>query len=192
MQPSKERASAVSFAFSGLHVGSMVGLLSSPLIIQAAGWEALFATYGLAGAAWLLGARALADHVSTRDPELAAALTPLLGSSQDATSITGSSTSPVAQQPGIPYRAFLRSEDVRVLMFTHFCHNWCELCCAPSRDCGCVFITFLCHRRMACRALQNILLPHAPVPQWLLPPAASRPGFTTPCWPGCPPTLPPR
>lgn len=37
-------------------------------------------------------------------------------------------TAPLVQQPqqqAIPYRAFLRSHAVRVLMFTHFSHNWC-------------------------------------------------------------------
>lgn len=29
------------------------------------------------------------------------------------------------QRQSIPYRAFLRSHAVRVLMFTHFSHNWC-------------------------------------------------------------------
>jgi hypothetical protein len=94
----------------------MVGLLTSPLIIQSAGWPALFYTYGLAGAAWLLGARALAKEVTERDPELAAALAPVLSA--------GSSTSAGGSTSTIPYRAFLRCEAVRVLMLTHFCHNW--------------------------------------------------------------------
>ena len=45
----EERASAVSLAFAGLHVGSIVGLLAAPILIGAAGWRALFVTFGAAG-----------------------------------------------------------------------------------------------------------------------------------------------
>jgi MFS transporter, ACS family, solute carrier family 17 (sodium-dependent inorganic phosphate cotransporter), other len=73
-QPASERASAVSFAFSGLHVGAMVGLITSPLIIQAAGWPALFASFGLAGGCWLLAVRCVLEDIESRDPALAARL----------------------------------------------------------------------------------------------------------------------
>lgn len=47
--PAHERASATSTAFSGLHVGSIIGLLASPVIIEAWGWEPLFYIFGGAG-----------------------------------------------------------------------------------------------------------------------------------------------
>jgi len=112
--PSAERASAVSTAFAGLHIGSIVGLLMSPLIINAAGWETLFATCGAAGLVWLFWFRNVMDEIQASDPELHAQLLPTINS--DVTS-----GQPAA---GIPYRAFLRNRSVQALGFTHFCHNW--------------------------------------------------------------------
>lgn len=47
--PANERASAVSTAFAGLHFGSIIGLLASPVIINSYGWKSLFYIFGAAG-----------------------------------------------------------------------------------------------------------------------------------------------
>ncbi len=47
----EERSSAVSLAFTGLHFGSIVGLVGAPLLINSLGWRALFWVFGAAGGA---------------------------------------------------------------------------------------------------------------------------------------------
>ncbi len=74
--PASERAGAVSFAFSGLHLGSIIGLLVSPLIIQAFDWPALFLLFGGVGGLWLVWFQGLLDEVARKDPELSLRLFP--------------------------------------------------------------------------------------------------------------------
>lgn len=64
--PKEERSSAVSLAFTGLHIGSIVGLLAAPVLIEAAGWRSLFLVFGAAGLAWFIAFEALMAEVRSR------------------------------------------------------------------------------------------------------------------------------
>jgi predicted MFS family arabinose efflux permease len=44
-----ERSRAVSFIFGGLHVGSLVGLIVAPPLIEAFGWQSVFYWFGALG-----------------------------------------------------------------------------------------------------------------------------------------------
>ncbi|KAG5059781.1 hypothetical protein JHK85_000828 [Glycine max] len=50
--PLEERSRAVAFVFGGLSVGSVMGLLLAPPLIQNLGWESVFYIFGLLGVAW--------------------------------------------------------------------------------------------------------------------------------------------
>ena len=112
--PKEERSSAVSIAFTGLHIGSIVGLLASPVLIQAAGWRSLFIVFGATGLIWFIAFEALMAEVQRDDPETAAKLTAPMTSS----------SSKSGEQPDIPFRAFVREPAVQALCFTHFVNNW--------------------------------------------------------------------
>ena len=45
----EERSRAISFIFSGLHIGSLLGLLVAPPLIENFGWETVFYLFGVAG-----------------------------------------------------------------------------------------------------------------------------------------------
>ena len=150
--PKEQRAGAVSTAFSGLHVGSVIGLIVSPAIISAYGWRSLFLTFGVVGMAWCFAFQALMHDIGQQEPELIK----VLGATWDdtaSTTATSSSTSSAAISRGrgttstssssspassslenasaklhIPYRAMIRSRPVQVLAFTHFSHNWLNYC----------------------------------------------------------------
>lgn len=112
--PKEQRAGAVSSAFSGLHAGSILGLLLSPAIIDAWGWRGMFGIYGSLGGVWFLAFRGLLAEASRQDPELLKMLeAPRLQAASDASG-----------QGHIPYRAMLRARPVQALMFTHLSHNW--------------------------------------------------------------------
>jgi ACS family sodium-dependent inorganic phosphate cotransporter len=115
--PAHERSRAVSFVFSGLHLGSIAGLLAAPYLITHFGWETVFVSFGAAGLVWVLWFEQLMTSIAARDPEVAAAL---------ATSRYGSAAAAGggAGFAPIPWRAFLRSGSVRALMYTHYCNNW--------------------------------------------------------------------
>ncbi|GAX80840.1 hypothetical protein CEUSTIGMA_g8275.t1 [Chlamydomonas eustigma] len=141
--PKESRAGAVSTAFSGLHIGTILGLIASPAIISVYGWRTLFLAFGAVGIAWYFGFQALMDDIKRQEPELLDLLeapktssTPsAVSSNQPLVSLQGSphktgkgmSVTKVKSGLGslhVPYRAMLRSQPVRVLMFTHFAHNW--------------------------------------------------------------------
>jgi ACS family sodium-dependent inorganic phosphate cotransporter len=137
--PAEERSRAVSFVFGGLHVGSILGLLAAPALITNFGWESVFVVFGAAGLLWVLWFENLMESIAERDPETAALLAQnrLEVTAGGAVSISagaaaaedghggshgGHAAGPISGD--IPWRAFLRSRAVRVLMYTHFCNNW--------------------------------------------------------------------
>ncbi|KAG1659650.1 hypothetical protein FOA52_007237 [Chlamydomonas sp. UWO 241] len=68
LSPPSERSRTVSFIFTGLHFGSIIGLLTAPLIIRSWGWEALFISYGAAGGLWVWAYEAIVARMRTQDP----------------------------------------------------------------------------------------------------------------------------
>ena len=51
--PRTERARAVGMSMAGFHLGIVMGLLASPILISAFGVDMPFLTFGLIGAVWL-------------------------------------------------------------------------------------------------------------------------------------------
>lgn len=142
--PTSERSRAVSFVFSGLHVGSIAGLLAAPYLISNFGWEVVFVTFGAAGVVWTLWFEQVLAAMAITDPDVVAQLVenrlavpaaaPAASTAGDM-SLTSSSASslddgttstsqPAVVTQAVPYRAFLRSRPVQALMYTHFCNNW--------------------------------------------------------------------
>jgi len=133
--PPGERSRATSFVFGGLHLGSVLGLLAAPALIHAAGWRSVFVVFGGLGLVWVVWFEALMARMAQSDPQLAA----LLAGSTTAASVTPGSAAvaadthaggdphhagPLNPDQPIPYRAFLRSQPVQALCFTHFAHNY--------------------------------------------------------------------
>ena len=139
----KERSRAISFIFGGLHVGSLLGLLVAPAIIQNFGWPSVFYLFGGVGVAWTWWWERLMKDIAVKEPELLRLLNQSpeelqqqrdsLDSDSDSDSSSSSSTSsnhgghggvPISAQQVVPWRAFLRNRPVQALAFTHFCNNW--------------------------------------------------------------------
>eukprot|EP00877_Chromochloris_zofingiensis_P006979 jgi/Chrzof1/2534/Cz11g19070.t1 len=130
--PKEERSRAVSFVFSGLHVGSILGLLLAPYLISNFGWETVFVAFGAAGLVWVLWFENLMSGIAAKDPDVVAALTSnRLEAASSSAAVTaadheashgGHAAGPIAGT--VPWRAFLRSRAVQALMYTHFCNNW--------------------------------------------------------------------
>jgi ACS family sodium-dependent inorganic phosphate cotransporter len=137
--PKEERTTAVSFVFSGLHVGSIAGLLAAPWLIAHVGWPSVFFAFGAAGLLWTAWFEGLMDELQRRDPETAALLTAdrLSAAAPAAAAAGGGGAVEVVEEEErahgsggahaagplaghIPWRAFLRSKGVRALMYTHF------------------------------------------------------------------------
>lgn len=65
---------AVSTIFGGLHVGSILGLLAAPPLIQAFGWQAVFFVFGGMGLAWAAWYPQFLDGLAAEDTGFEAAL----------------------------------------------------------------------------------------------------------------------
>ncbi|GMH45561.1 hypothetical protein BSKO_13518 [Bryopsis sp. KO-2023] len=136
--PVEERSRAISFIFGGLHVGSVMGLLLAPYIIDRFGWPSVFLVFGGAGLLWVAWFEKLLHSTAKSDPKMAEVLTrPQHLSKQPVTNrksaMSGQSGGALAIQSGVvnqqeeeelPWRAMLRSSPVRALAFAHFCNNW--------------------------------------------------------------------
>jgi len=123
--PAEKRAGAVSTAFSGLHFGSIIGLIVTPHVIDMFGWRSVFFLYGALGVGWIVGFNMLLEHIAEREPEVARLLKPGGDAALSAANSSGKAAcSSAGVQSGVPYRAMLRSRPVQALMLTHFAHNW--------------------------------------------------------------------
>lgn len=107
--PKEERSRAVSAAFVGLPVGSVIGYSLSPVILHSLNWQAIFLSFGAMGLAWCLWFEQLLAGVGQQDPEFMRQI---------------SSAREDSKELEVPWRALLRCSSVRTLMCTHFCYNW--------------------------------------------------------------------
>lgn len=127
MKPS-ERSSATSFVFGGLHVGSLVGLVMAPALINTWGWESVFYIFGISGLAWNVWWRSMMTEMKETDSALFDAMNRQIEeqhSSDDETIVSQTDASSSSSNTnGVPWRAFLRSKPVLALAFVHFCNNW--------------------------------------------------------------------
>uniref|UniRef100_A0A5B7BPL6 Major facilitator superfamily (MFS) profile domain-containing protein n=1 Tax=Davidia involucrata TaxID=16924 RepID=A0A5B7BPL6_DAVIN len=123
--PVEERSRAVSFVFGGLSVGSVMGLLLAPPLIQKFGWESVFYIFGLFGIAWFLGFKLVKEG----QPSFGAA------------SISGSQSVPKEKSwntsleelggslKDVPWKAFFQSQAVWAMIYVHFCGSWGHYTC---------------------------------------------------------------
>lgn len=117
--PLEERSRAVAFVFGGLSVGSVMGLLLAPPLIQNLGWESVFYIFGLLGIAWFLGFQVLEGGETESNAES-------LSSSQD--TMTQSWKTSLGELNGslkdVPWKAFFQNRAVWAMIYAHFCGSW--------------------------------------------------------------------
>ena len=65
--PTSERARSLSFIYSGMYAGSIVGLLITPSILNYAGWPAVFYVFGIIGLAWVVLFLLTTPHIVRRN-----------------------------------------------------------------------------------------------------------------------------
>eukprot|EP00246_Nothoceros_aenigmaticus_P016539 TRINITY_DN7599_c0_g1_i2.p1 TRINITY_DN7599_c0_g1~~TRINITY_DN7599_c0_g1_i2.p1 ORF type:complete len:390 (-),score=40.48 TRINITY_DN7599_c0_g1_i2:390-1559(-) len=131
--PVTERARAVAFVFGGLNVGSIVGLLLAPQIIENYGWEFVFYMFGVLGILWCFAFDG-ASNDSVKDPGKASNTGSLLWDvetdSNDKMKFTADrvSNSREGSEEGddesIPWKEMFKSPAIWAMIYAHFCGNW--------------------------------------------------------------------
>uniref|UniRef100_A0A1D1XCL2 Putative anion transporter 4, chloroplastic n=1 Tax=Anthurium amnicola TaxID=1678845 RepID=A0A1D1XCL2_9ARAE len=112
--PVSERSRSLALVYSGMYLGSVIGLAFSPALIHRFGWPSVFYCFGSLGSIWFALWQRKAHSSPQEDPELLA---------YEKNLILGASLSkdPVS---AIPWRLILSKAPVWALIISHFCHNW--------------------------------------------------------------------
>ncbi|GER33689.1 vesicular glutamate transporter 1 [Striga asiatica] len=123
--PIEERSRAVAFVFGGLSVGSVLGLLLAPPLIQNYGWGSVFYIFGSLGIAWFSVFQFVKED---RRPFREAYLSwpqsgPMNKSWKSSLKDLGGSLN------DIPWKEFFKSKAVWAMIYTHFCGSWGHYTC---------------------------------------------------------------
>ncbi|PON68548.1 Major facilitator [Parasponia andersonii] len=123
--PLEERSRAVAFVFGGLSVGSVVGLLLAPPLIQNLGWEYVFYVFGLLGVGWYIGFQFLEEKKASVAAEsiLGSQTVPVKKTWNDSLGESGDSLKDV------PWKSFFRTPAVWAMVYAHFCGSWGHYTC---------------------------------------------------------------
>ncbi|XP_016199595.1 probable anion transporter 6, chloroplastic isoform X2 [Arachis ipaensis] len=124
--PLEERSRAVAFVFGGLSVGSVMGLLLAPPVIQSLGWESVFYLFGFLGVAWFLGFQVLEGG----EAQLHAGSLSLPGVQRTTIQSQKSSLKELNSSfKDVPWKSFFRSPAVWAMIYAHFCGSWGHYTC---------------------------------------------------------------
>ncbi|XP_020270545.1 probable anion transporter 6, chloroplastic isoform X2 [Asparagus officinalis] len=135
--PLQERSRAVAVVFGGLSVGSILGLLLAPSIIQTFGWESVFYVFGVIGIVWCLvfefvkgGNSPLSGgHIfDTRQWRLNIA-SPFLTSESQTKSLNEPFKELADSLKDVPWMEFFKSPAVWAMIYAHFCGSWGHYTC---------------------------------------------------------------
>lgn len=112
--PVSERSRSLALVYSGMYLGSVIGLAFSPMLIHNFGWPSVFYSFGSLGTIWFAVWLSKAYSSPKEDPHL---------SMEEKALILGGSLSkePVSE---IPWKKILSKAPVWALIISHFCHNW--------------------------------------------------------------------
>ncbi|KAH9315335.1 hypothetical protein KI387_023962, partial [Taxus chinensis] len=135
--PLTQRSRAVAFVFSGLSVGSVLGLLFAPPCIENFGWESVFYIFGLLGLLWFVGFQLCTDEVKSAVPAQTIPLDErrdkkiiVAESSRHGSSLSGSTHVDLhavefnSDLGAVPWKEFIKSQAVWAMVYAHFCGNW--------------------------------------------------------------------
>ncbi|KAD2394312.1 hypothetical protein R6Q59_009183 [Mikania micrantha] len=122
--PLEERSRAVSFVFGGLSVGSVLGLLLAPPLIESFGWGSVFYMFGMFGIVWFLGFQFVAD-----DQPLTNSAPLSRSESNPGSKSWETSMAEFGGSLNVPWKSFFQSKAVWAMIYAHFCGSWGHYCC---------------------------------------------------------------
>eukprot|EP00884_Botryococcus_braunii_P011165 jgi/Botrbrau1/20049/Bobra.200_1s0054.1 len=112
--PIRERSRSLALVYSGMYVGSILGLGFSPHMVHALGWPSVFYVFGSLGVVWFV----LWDIYAASNPLVDQRI-----SAAERKYLKGT-TSQQAPAQKIPWGLLLSKAPVWALIISHFCHNW--------------------------------------------------------------------
>eukprot|EP00878_Enallax_costatus_P018147 GHUV01019094.1.p1 GENE.GHUV01019094.1~~GHUV01019094.1.p1 ORF type:complete len:289 (+),score=73.97 GHUV01019094.1:118-867(+) len=113
--PVAERSRSLALVYSGMFIGSIVGLAASPAMIAQFGWPSVFYVFGSMGLLWYSVWSSRAASTPSDDPNISHAEKAYILAN---TSVSGKATR------SIPWGKLLSRKEVWAIILCHFCHNW--------------------------------------------------------------------
>eukprot|EP00268_Persea_americana_P053582 TRINITY_DN6078_c0_g2_i1.p1 TRINITY_DN6078_c0_g2~~TRINITY_DN6078_c0_g2_i1.p1 ORF type:complete len:544 (-),score=88.55 TRINITY_DN6078_c0_g2_i1:281-1912(-) len=133
--PIQERSRAVAFVFGGLSIGSVMGLLLAPPIIQSFGWESVFYIFGFLGILWCLGFELIKEAQAPFVDEYTLGARRIAnGPVSTAVFSSNKSWDTSFRELGtslkdVPWKEFFKSQAVWAMIYAHFCGSWGHYTC---------------------------------------------------------------
>lgn len=112
--PAGERTGAVAALFSGISIGTVVGLAATAWITARYGWPMAFSGFGVLGLVWVAVWLVSVSNDHATDARLSSGERELIEQTCSGRSAPGP----------IPWRRVLAEPAVRAVIITHFCTTW--------------------------------------------------------------------
>uniref|UniRef100_A0A7S3VMN6 Major facilitator superfamily (MFS) profile domain-containing protein n=1 Tax=Dunaliella tertiolecta TaxID=3047 RepID=A0A7S3VMN6_DUNTE len=131
--PVKERSRSLALVYSGMFLGSILGLSTSPQMIVSMGWPSLFHIFGSLGIIWFFAWQLKSssspeedNKVSGEEREyvMANTVSSATSEAQPAAAGGGHFAEPVGNATQIPWKLLLSRKEVWAIIVCHFCHNF--------------------------------------------------------------------
>lgn len=113
--PEKERARSLSLTYSGMYLGSVIGLWLCPQFIVSFEWQSVFYIFGALGFVWWLAWQIWA----TSSPQLSKTI-----STSERQFIEAGAPATDRRISGVPWRLLLSRKATWAIIVAHFCSTW--------------------------------------------------------------------
>ncbi|CAN8071849.1 unnamed protein product [Agarophyton chilense] len=113
--PEKERARSLSLTYSGMYLGSVIGLWLCPQFIVSFGWQSVFYIFGALGFFWWFAWQGL----TTSTPQLSSTI-----SSEELQYIESGAPGTKKEVSDIPWRLLFSKKATWAIIVAHFCATW--------------------------------------------------------------------
>jgi MFS family permease len=110
-----EKSKAIALNASGIPIGTVFALITTPLIVLYLGWEWAFYLFGLVGILWYLTWQKLVTTTPGEHPRISQAELAFLKEN-------ASAQGAVEEAPPLSY--FLKNKALWAIIVAHFCNNW--------------------------------------------------------------------
>lgn len=113
--PVQERSRSLSMVYSGMYMGSVIGLAFSPTMIKQFSWPSVFHVFGSFGMVWIYFWSRLASSSPGVDPTI---------SDEEREYILQGADQATREVGKVPWKKILTRKEVWAIIVSHFCHNW--------------------------------------------------------------------
>ncbi|BAM81935.1 probable Na+-dependent inorganic phosphate cotransporter [Cyanidioschyzon merolae strain 10D] len=123
--PNQERSRALSLIYSGMYMGSVIGLLLCPLLMRNLGWQSVFYVFGALGFVWYFLWERFTSGSSPKeskiiDPQELEYLRKQLGRRRNKETVPTT----VPARARVPWKLLLSHPATWAIMIGHFCCTW--------------------------------------------------------------------